>query len=155
MTKRTIIILATITVIFILGVWFAFQLPQEKTMVADTTYTGPVFSDIRIGTPVRASFATQKNPPIKQKTDYGINEPILLQTTTMDAVTAPVSVTVRLLDSLQNIVPLTPDVVTLDPGKNEFCCWTIPTPGQYTLQVLRPDNLITNLPIKMTLANGS
>jgi hypothetical protein len=154
--KKYIIITIAVILIFLLGVWYAFQRPLTTPTAQDTSYTGPVFSDLRIGTVVRESFATQKNPPIKQKSDYTTKDLILLQGTTFDAVKNPVSVTVRLRDAIQNIIPLTPDTVTLAPGKNEYCCWDISAipVGQYTMQILRPDGIITNLPIKITPATG-
>ncbi|HSX24743.1 MAG TPA: hypothetical protein VLG69_02150 [Candidatus Andersenbacteria bacterium] len=154
MNTKLIIVIAAVILIFLAGIWFAFQLPQNAPSATTGGYTGPVFSDLRIGTVVRESFATQKNPPIKQKSDYSTKDLIMLQGTTSDSVTAPVTVTVRLKDAAQTIIPLTPDSVTLDPGKNEYCCWTIPTVGDYTMQVLRPDGIITNLPLKITPATG-
>lgn len=143
-----------VVIIFITGVWYAFQRPLNAPAVPNSAYTGPVFSDLRIGTVVRDSFATQKNPPIKQKSDYTTKDLIMLQGTTSDGVTSPVTVTVRLRDDALNIIPLSPDTVTLDPGKNEYCCWNVPTVGAYNMQVLRPDGIITNLPLKITPATG-
>ncbi len=154
MNTKLIIIATAVTIIFIAGIWFAFQLPQNAPTVTNEGYTGPVFSDLRVGTVVRESFATQKNPPIKQKSDYSTKDLIMLQGTTSDGVTTPVTVNVRLRDTAQSIIPLNPDSVTLNPGKNEYCCWTIPTVGDYTMQILRPDGIVTNLPIKITPATG-
>ncbi|OGY37225.1 MAG: hypothetical protein A3E36_01355 [Candidatus Andersenbacteria bacterium RIFCSPHIGHO2_12_FULL_45_11b] len=154
MNTKLAVIIGTVAIIFISGVWFAFQLPQNVPPKTDTAYTGPVFIDLRVGTVVRESFASQKNPPIKQKSDYSTKDLLMLQGTTADGVTSPVTVTVRLRDAAQSIIPLVPESVTLDPGKNEYCCWNIPTVGNYTMQVLRPDGIITNLPIKIIPAAG-
>lgn len=156
MNNKLITIIIAIAIIFIAGVWYAFQRPLQAPTVQNSAYTGPVFSDLRIGTVVRESFATQKNPPIKQKSDYTTKDLIMLQGTTSDGVTSPVTVTVRIRDTALNIIPLSPDTITLDPGKNEYCCWNISTiqPGQYNMQVLRPDGIITNLPLKITPATG-
>ena len=156
MNKKLLIAIIAVITIFIAGVWYAFQRPITAPVAVDSSYNGPVFSDLRIGTVVRESFATQKNPPIKQKSDYTTKDLIMLQGTTSDGVTNPVTVTVRIRDTALNIIPLSPDTVTLNTGKNEYCCWNISTiqPGQYKMQVLRPDGIITNLPLKITPATG-
>ncbi len=141
-------------VLFLLlsGAWFASQLPDrtyETTQTSSGTTQTPLFSDLRLGTLVRDSFATQKNPPIKQKTEYTIKEKIMLRGTTTPAATGPVTLTVRLVNTKSTIVPISPTTITLDPGTNSYCCWTIPTVGEYTMQVFRPDSVITNIPLKI------
>lgn len=154
MIQKVIILVIIVVIILLGGVWFAFLLPQKDTgdVLKSTTGTSsePVFSDLRIGTLVRASFANQKNPPIKQKTEYTVNEQLMLRSTTTSRVEEPVSVTVRLIDEKSRIVSLSPSQVTLEPGTGSYCCWTIPTPGQYTMQIFRPDSLITSIPLKIT-----
>ncbi len=157
MSQKIIILVVIVLILFIGGIWFATLLPGQQPFDAtqgkplDVTQGKlPLFTDLRLGTPVRASFASQKNPPIKQKTDYTVNEPIMLQTTTTAAVKDSVQVFVRLVDTTSKIIALKPETVTLAPGTSAFCCWTIPTPGTYNIQVLRPDSITTNLPITIT-----
>lgn len=155
MNQRIVLIIVGVIVLFLGGIWFATLTPgtpqAEPSKPFDTTAGNqPLFTDLRLGTPVRATFATQKNPPIKQKTDYTVNELIMLQATTNTSVTSPVSVSVRLVDSASKITSLTPSSVTLDPGTSSYCCWNITTPGKYIIQVLRPDSITTSLPITIT-----
>lgn len=157
MNQKIVIIAVTVLILFIGGIWFATLLPNNNNQDSQSTapFDGaqgkqPLFTDLRLGTPVRASFASQKNPPIKQKTDYTVNELIMLQTTTTAAVTQPVDVSVRLVDSTSKITSLKPGNITLNPGTSSYCCWTIPTPGTYNIQVLRPDSITTSLPITIT-----
>ncbi len=149
-----IVAVAIIALVILLGgIWFASQLPnrayETKAPSSGTQVQTPVFTDLRIGTLVRDSFATQKNPPIKQKPEYTVKEKLMLRGKTTSAVTAPLSVTVRLVDEQSRIIPLSPSTVTLDPGTSAYCCWTIPTPGKYTVQILRPDSITTNIPLKI------
>lgn len=152
--SKLVKIIGAVVVLFIAGILFALFLPSRGT-VLDTPaqQTGskqnPLFSDLRIGTPVRPSFATQKNPPIKQKTEYTASEPIMLQGTTTAAATGPVEVTVRLVDEKSAIVSLSPSKATFGLGTNSYCCWNIQTPGQYTMQVFRPDSIVTRIPLKI------
>jgi len=121
-------------------------LPQAEQPVGKQP---PLFSDLRLGTPVRPEFATQKNPPIKQKTEYTTSEPIMLLATTTSSATKPIEVSVRLVDEQSTIISLRPSTATFALGTNSYCCWNIKTPGQYVLQVFRPDSVITRLPIKI------
>lgn len=155
MNQKIIFLAIAVIILFIGGVWFATILPDKKSpedsnQPLDTTRGKPLFSDLRIGTPVRASFATQKNPPIKQKMDYTVNEPIMLQGSVISSVTKPITVSARLVDSASKITELQPASITLGPGTTSYCCWTISTPGIYTVQVLRPDSITTALPITIT-----
>lgn len=151
--SKLVKITGAVAVLFIAGILFALFLPSRGT-VSDTPEQkagkqSPLFSDLRIGTPVRPSFATQKNPPIKQKGEYTVSEPIMLQGTTTSAATGPVEVTVRLVDEKSAIVSLSPSKATFGLGTNSYCCWTVKTPGQYTMQVFRPDSIVTRIPLRI------
>ncbi len=155
MNQKIVTIAIIVIILFIGGIWFATLLPDTPQAEPSTPFDAtqgrqPLFTDLRLGTPVRASFATQKNPPIKQKADYTVNEPIMLQGTTAATVTSPISVSVRLVDTTSKITDLKPSKVSLSPGTSSYCCWTIDTPGTYTIQVLRPDSITTSLPITIT-----
>lgn len=152
--RKLLIIIGIIIVLFIAGIGVASFLPSSGIIPTpqDETPTGkqkPLFSDLRIGTPVRPEFASQKNPPIKQKSEYTVNEPIMLQGTTTQSATSPVEVTVRLVDSKSAVKSLSPSSITLPVGTNSFCCWSVATPGQYTMQVFRPDSVITRIPLRI------
>ncbi len=152
-------IAGVVAVLFISGILFAFFLPKKEVAPASqntqVSSTAHLFSDFRLGTPVRPEFATQSNPPIKQKAEYTIQEQIMLQGTTTSSATGPVEVTVRLVDEKSTITELSPSRVTLQKGTSAFCCWVIPTPGDYTVQIFRPDSVITRLPIKIVRDFGS
>lgn len=154
MNQKIVVAAITIVILFIGGIWFATLLPDQQETAQDSSLSTivkqPLFTDLRLGTPVRASFATQKNPPIKQKADYTVNEPIMLQGTTTSSVTEPINVSVRLVDATSKITDLKPGKVSLNPGTSSYCCWTIEKPGTYTIQVLRPDSITTSLPITIT-----
>lgn len=146
-------------ILFISGIVFAFFIPTKQTTpVAEQGQTSdqqPLFSDLRLGTPVRPEFATQPNPPIRQQSEYSVQDLIMLQGTTTPAATGPVEITARLVDEKSTIIPLSPNTVTLQKGTSSFCCWTISTPGQYTIQLFRPDSVVTRLPIRIVKDFGS
>lgn len=154
MNQKIVIIAIIVIILFVGGIWFATLFTNSLKQQWDTpiikTVNQPLFTDLRLGTPVRASFATQKNPPIKQKIDYTVGEPIMLQGTTISTLTSPVSVSVRLVDATSKITNLKPSTVSFGPGTSSYCCWTIDTPGKYIVQVLRPDSITTALPITIT-----
>lgn len=152
--KTPVKIILIVSGIFIAGTLFALFLPNRGTeQLPEAELPAgkqpPLFSDLRLGTPVRAEFAKQKNPPIKQKTEYTTSEPIMLLGTTTSSATKPVEVHVRLVNEQSTIISLKPASVTFDLGTNSYCCWKIETPGQYVLQIFRPDSVVTRLPIKI------
>ncbi len=152
MSKKIIIAIFVGAILFIGGIWFALLLPNRPYQGGEEEPRGssiPLFSDLRLGTPVRPEFANQENPPIKQKTEYTILEPIMLRGTTTDAATDTLSLDVRLVDSKSKIISLDPGTVSLEPGTSSYCCWVVNTPGQYTMQIFRPDSVVTTLPIKI------
>ncbi|HLC48915.1 MAG TPA: hypothetical protein VJI96_00830 [Candidatus Andersenbacteria bacterium] len=152
---KKIHIAAVVFILFTAGIVFALFLPSRGTEKIPTEEKPagnqpPLFSDLRLGTPVRPDFATQVNPPIKQKTEYTVSEQIMLQGTTTSSAKEKVEVTVRLVDAKSTISNLSPSKITFSPGTNSYCCWTIKSPGEYVLQVFRPDSIVTRLPIKIT-----
>src|SRR3989344_6953331 len=70
MNTKLAVIIGTVAIIFISGVWFAFQLPQNVPPKTDTAYTGPAFIDLRVGTVLRESFDLRTNIPFTQKLAY-------------------------------------------------------------------------------------
>ena len=154
MNQKIVVVAIIVIVLFVGGIWFATLLPDqqaaEQSPISNTVVKIPLFTDLRLGTPVRASFAPQKNPPIKQKADYTVGEPIMLQGTTISSLTSPINVSVRLVDATSKITNLKPSTVSFSPGTSSYCCWTIDTPGKYIVQVLRPDSITTALPITIT-----
>ncbi len=150
--SKVLKIIGLVVVLFIAGTLVALFLPSSGTVPVSegeipTGKQNPLFSDLRLGTPVRPEFATQKNPPIKQKSEYTVGELIMLQGTTTQSATGPVEVTVRLVDDKSAIHSLSPSTITLPVGTNTFCCWAITTPGRYTMQIFRPDSIVTRIPL--------
>ena len=63
MNQKIVVVAIIVIVLFVGGIWFATLLPDqqaaEQSPISNTVVKIPLFTDLRLGTPVRASFAPQ------------------------------------------------------------------------------------------------
>lgn len=106
-----------------------------------------VVSEITLGTLIDPTQAKDKNPKLRQQDSYTTADPLALRITTDPSVDTSFSIGARLLTQAGTIIELEPSSVTFQPGTSSFCCWTVPQAGRYTLQIFRPEKIITTLPL--------
>lgn len=108
-------------------------------------------SDITLGIP-DGTIPTDGSVPLrlKQKTQYAPTDQLSLRFTAEVAGESITSLPVRLINKQGAIQPLQPDRIPIRPGISGYCCWVIPQPGQYQLQIFRPEGGITSLPLEIT-----
>lgn len=126
------------------GIWLSRQGPQvvengdgQEVLIEEITLAG-------LRTPAEAN---KQNPALRTQNQYLTGEPLALRIKTANGVRDDVQISVRLIKDPGGIVQLAPSSVSFEPGTSTFCCWQIAEPGQYTLQIFRPDRNITSLPL--------
>lgn len=148
---KTLLIFAAIAGAGLFGIIFALVKSNSDT-ISRNGASGALISEILLGSRAGVNPADPDNPRIKQKNVFVAGEPIMLRVTTTKTVSAPYTISVRLRDNKQVIHPLTPELITLQPGKSTFCCWTVAEPGDYILHLLLPNGPTTTIPIEITRA---
>lgn len=114
-----------------------------------------IITNLLVGT-VDESQITAKNPSVVTKPSYFSNEPIAIKIEATENFTDPIQINARLLTSTGAVVELDPPSIMLQPpGNNTFCCWVVSQPGEFSLQLFRPEKIITTVPIKIRQAHES
>lgn len=132
--------------------WLGFGIASRINLATPVPLKAPasrelVIAELTLGTPLDPAERVKKNPKLRQAPAYTTADPLALRVTTEKSVTRPFTVSVRLLTPAGNVVELTPSQVTLAPGTSAFCCWQVEQAGTYTLQIFRPEKVITSLPL--------
>lgn len=109
-----------------------------------------VINSIILGTLRSASDTKKPNPRLLQKESYETGEPLALRVMTPQTLTQPLTLSVRLLTSAGQVYELQPSQLTIAAGTTSFCCWQITQVGSYRLQIFRPDNTVTAIPLTIT-----
>lgn len=139
----------------LLGIFIASRLDISQPLHVQTPEGRDlIVSEITLGTLLDPTQANQKNPRLRQQDSYTTADPLALRITTTPEVTASFSVGARLLTPEGTVVELVPSSVTFSPGTSSFCCWTVPQSGHYTLQLFRPEKVITSLPLLIEQASA-
>ncbi|MEX1111882.1 MAG: hypothetical protein WEC84_00305 [Candidatus Andersenbacteria bacterium] len=148
---KTILLIVGVCVAVVAGILFA--LGRMNGAPTGGPINPTAISEILVGVRSGENIMDPANPHIRQKDSYGAGEPIMVRVTTTNAVSAPYTLSARLLTQNRTVIPLNPGQVTLQPGTSTFCCWTIEEAGQYTLQLFRPEGVITGVPLTITQVN--
>lgn len=152
--QRYLVLAVVLGGVVLLGITIAQRIDLSRS----TTLTAPegrelIVSEITVGTLVNASDANKKDPRIRQASTYTTTSPLALRITTDPSVTKAFTVSARLLTPAGSIIELAPSQATFQPGTSTFCCWQVATPGRYTLQIFRPEKVITSLPLIIEAAS--
>lgn len=149
-TKRQRYLLLTIIVgaVVLLGIFIAVRIDRSRAInIAAPAGRELIISAITLGTPLDAAEAARPEPRLRQRASYTTTTPIALRITADPAVTYDFTVSTRLVTTTGTIIELDPSQATFRPGTSTFCCWHIDEPGKYTLQIFRPEKVITSLPL--------
>ena len=108
-----------------------------------------LLENIELGALEQQADPTALNPAMKPKLFYTLQDRLVLRVTAAPAVMEPVTLNARLLTKDGVIVELEPPTITLQPGVSSFCCWQMREVGDFTLQLFRPEKIVTSLPLKV------
>lgn len=146
--QRYLIFVIVIGSLLLLGIGIANQIDLSQPLHVQTPEGRElIVSEITLGTLIDPAQAQDKNPKLRQQDSYTTADPLALRITTDPGVDASFSVGARLLTPEGTVVELVPSSVTFAPGTSSFCCWTVSRAGRYTLQIFRPEKVITSLPL--------
>lgn len=141
------------------GVLIASRFSQDQvpdgTQYFETSGKQQIISDIKIGALISHTEAQDLNPRIEQKSRYTTIDPLVMRITSTEQATEPFSVNVRLVRPDGSIVGIDPPTATFSPGISSFCCWTVSEPGEYTLQIYRPEGIFSSAPLTIVPALNS
>ncbi len=148
--RRYAWLLVIVLAMIVLGVLYAsrLQLSNQRTTNSREDQA-TIISEIKLGALQYPEAADKINPPIIQKPSYTTNDQLVLRVTTAPDVDRLIEVNARLLTLRGEVIELDPPAVEFAPGTNGFCCWQIEEPGEYTLQIFRPERVITTIPLKV------
>ena len=143
------LVLALLAGVILLGILVAqwidrrrFDVAPEQTVTQQTIIAQIVLAALADSTQREAV-----NPPLRQAPNYSTADELALRVTTQTHVQEPIQLNARLLTLERRVVELDPPSMTLQPGTSTFCCWSIDEPGSYTLQLFRPEGIITSIPV--------
>lgn len=145
------IILGIMAIVGIVGA-SRYTFKDSATITAGENIQDTIITEIKLGALLREDEATKSNPKIKQKESYVAGEPLVMRVTTDPSIKSPVQLGVRLLTEVGTIIELSPSSVEFKPGTTGFCCWQVEEAGTYTLQIFRPEKVISTIPLKITPA---
>lgn len=135
------------------GIWYAQTIRLEEQNAARTAApTARIISAIMIGALKSPAEAEALHPRLEQKSAYATDDRLVMRVTSESSVTESFEVGVRLLEQSGNVVELDPPSVTFQPGTSSFCCWQVAHEGNYTLQIFRPEKIISTIPLRVKKA---
>ncbi len=153
--KRYAILVSVLALAAILGVVLTVKLkPLQPSIRSDglANYKPTLISEITVGSPVSLPTEKTPNPPVKILPSYTTLDKLALRVVTSPEVVKPYALNVRLLTPANKIIELDPTTVNFFPGTSTFCCWQIGEPGDYTLQIFRPEKIVSTVSLKITKA---
>lgn len=123
---------------------------ESKTLPAPIT-KGVRLTEILVGTPLgdTPAKAGPADPINQKRSGYKTTDPIMVRITNDAPPHEQLTITTRLVRDDGSIITLQPATFQISGGVSGFCCWLMPDPGQYNLQVFRPDGTVTVLPLKI------
>jgi hypothetical protein len=143
--KRALLVIV-LGIAAIAGVIYATQVKlADKNSTAATQVNQLQIAEMVLGTPSSPTQLKSKDPILKQAANYTTTDPLALRVTTTNLVTKPFQMNVRLLLPDGSIMPLDPPTATFQPGTSTYCCWLIKKPGNYTMQIFRPEHIVSTI----------
>lgn len=139
--------LALAVVAGILGAQWYDRVRLQRTVEPALEGKQTIIAEIVLAALADPATRDQENPPLQQHPTYTTQDLLALRITTQAGVTSPVQMGARLLTEAGTVVELDPPSMTLPPGQSTFCCWQVEAAGTYTLQLFRPEGIITTIPL--------
>lgn len=153
---RSRIFLALFALAAIGGILLAQWISTQRLKNVSTSTTNvrqTIISEIILAALTDPSRRAEKAPPLRQSNTYTTDNLLALRITTEPSITSPIQLGARLLTEKGLIVELDPPSFTLPPGVSTFCCWQVAQAGVYTLQLFRPEGIITSIPLTIIKTN--
>lgn len=149
-SEKRALLMIVLGITAIAGVIYATRLKIADHNSAGLAEISQVqIAEIVLGTPSSPTQLKAKDPILKQQAYYTTADPLALRVTTTAAVTQPFQMNVRLLLPDGSIMPLDPPNATFQPGTSTHCCWLIKKPGNYTLQIFRPEHIVSTIALNI------
>lgn len=150
--KMTLAILAAVIIV---GILVAQWIDRRSLDTAPESPHAPqtIIAQIVLAALADPAQKEMQNPQLRQSPQYTTQDHLALRVTTQSHVQEPIEINARLLTLERRVVELDPPSMTLQPGVSTFCCWQIQMPGSYTLQLFRPEGIITSIPV--TIKQGA
>jgi hypothetical protein len=145
--QRYFMLLAALGVVALLGIVFAGYIDRPPPDIATdqlSNFKPAIITEITVGALARPELAESMNPPIQQRPFYTTADQLVMKVTTAENIVEPIEVNVRLLTTEKRVTELDPPSVKFQPGTSSFCCWRIESPGDYTLQIFRPEKIVSS-----------
>lgn len=154
--KRRYVLLSTTVAAFLgIGVLIGLRINLNRaTQLTTPVGRPPILTEITVATLLRPEQEGQPDPALKQQINYATDDPLALRITTDPSIQEPVEVGVRLMNEEGEIIGLDPPSFTIAPGTTTTCCWKVKKEGTYLLQILRPEKLITSVPLIIVKKGG-
>lgn len=149
--RTTLVIVAALAIGVLLAIWIERR-NSNPQIINDTSSTQTIISQIVLAKLADPKQSKEDNPSLKQDILYTTEDYIALRVTTQPSITKSIQMGARLLTREGRIVELDPPSMTLPPGESTFCCWIIDEPNEYTLQLFRPEGIISSIPLKIRKA---
>ena len=148
--QRYLVFVVIVGLVILVGVWAGIWLSRQgPQIVEDGSGREIVIEEITLAGLRTPGEAANQNPALRTQSQYRTGEPLALRIKTASGIRDDVQISVRLLKEPGGIKQLSPSSISLSPGISTFCCWQIDEPGQYTLQIFRPDRQNTSLPLQI------
>lgn len=144
MKPGTVAVLLLFSVAIVVGIWIAGGIRvHDKNSATTPEGKQAIITEITIGVPT----SQKPNPSLEQKNTYTAGEAIAMRVTAGPEVKDPFEISVRLLTENGAVVALSPPTAKFSPGSSTFCCWHVAEAGQYTLQIFRPEGIVSTIPL--------
>ena len=143
MVRQLLIALGLIVIAILGGIGVAFMVDLQDRPEVETVADGVTVTNIVLG---KAQDGGTGNKAIQTDSHYTTADQLALRIE-RDDVSQPVSFNARLVDEDGTVMALSPSRAAFGSGESLFCCWTITTPGEYTLQLFRDGGAVTRLPV--------
>lgn len=135
------------------GIWFAQRLDIYGT--SQSSNQSATISRIIFGVVKPLDNGQTRAVDVKEQSSYMTTDKLSLRVTSSSSKPTDLSFNVRLLDQNGKIVEFTPSQILIPSGDNHYCCWQIGQAGTYTLQVFRPDNILSTFKFKIRKATSA
>lgn len=155
--KRIAVALIALAIVggILIAQWVNTRILRESVEAPTQESQQAIISEIILASLIDPNQREQENPALRQSASYTTADFLALRITTRPEVISPVQLGARLRTEAGAIVELDPPSMTLPPGQSTFCCWQVMQEDTYTLQLFRPEGIITSIPLRIRKASGT
>ncbi|MBI1833942.1 MAG: hypothetical protein HYR90_03910 [Candidatus Andersenbacteria bacterium] len=148
------IIASLLALAVIAGILGAQWLSKRDAQIVDEPIANvqTIITEILLARLADPTQREEPNPVLTRELRYTTADLLALRVTTRPDIIQPIQIGARLLTPEGRIVELDPPSMTLAPGQSTFCCWQVAEPAIYTLQLFRPEGIVSTIPLEVRKA---